>query len=1004
MTRHNRSRLVPAALVAACVLLLSPGRDAAAQSRVDFHLLPPVSTGPMDPDWSPDGSHIAFAMRGDIWMIPAKGGTATALTSGPHYYAEPAWRPDGTAISVTVDRDGTLDVGVVDLASGAVSILTDREQDDFASEWSRDGKSLYFTTRHAGNLDILRLDLDSGAIAPVADGPGNQFQPAVSPDGNTLAYVASVDGRIGSGGIWVRSLPHGDPSLVHYEESSYRMKPRWSADGASLFYSSDAAGSNDIVRIPAIGGNPVRLTEETADEFDAAPSPDGRQLAFVSNETGATQLTIASSAGGNRQLWRVIDLSDRKPLQATGRIRGRVRDENGEPLPARLMLVASDGRAYTEDGGFHRVVPATRVHYQHTRGSFEIEVPEGEVSLEAMHGFEYRPEGTKVTVTANESVDVELRLARVANPHENGWHSGDMHVHDLHEGRFGLTHEDFFRQLSADGLGVANALIHMDGTKVMGRWSDLTGLPSPLSNDRTILRYSQEYRGYFGHFALVGLDTFQMPMIGGVPYTPFSPDTLGIGHIDGARSQGAISGFVHPFNQSTATPADVGKRDIPILAALGKGDFYDVVSVASQELESAAIYYRLLNAGIRLAATGGTDNFSDVWFDASGGAARTYARLLPGQSLTFDTWLDSVRHDRTFATNGPLLFLSVDGKSPGDDIQLSGDDPASFEVQLDVSSIAALDRVELVVNGDVVRVWEPRGNQSSWSFATSVNLQDAGWIAARAIGPSSRYVGDAFAFAQTSPVHVLRDDRAYTSAADAAFLAEAVDTTWRLAEARNTWVTGEQKATYKAYVRQAQNYYRTIVLREPESAVFEEQAPPQFIVNVETNKGRIVIEMHRDWSPIGVDRFYNLVRQGFYDDMRIHRIREGDFVQFGIHGDPEIAQAWRGRSIKDDPAVVSNLRGTFAFAHGEPLDDRTTQVYINLRDKPELDETGFSIMGRVIEGMDVADALYAGYGERAGGGIRGGRQDPVFEGGNDFLDRHFPLLDRIIKVGINPLD
>ena len=98
--------------------------------------------------------------------------------------------------------------------------------------------------------------------------------------------------------------------------------------------------------------------------------------------------------------------------------------------------------------------------------------------------------------------------------------------------------------------------------------------------------------------------------------------------------------------------------------------------------------------------------------------------------------------------------------------------------------------------------------------------------------------------------------------------------------------------------------------------------------------------------------------------------------------------------------VESNLRGTFAFAHGEGDDDRTTQVYINLKDKPELDSIEFAVMGRVVEGMDVADALFAGYGEQAGGGIRGGKQAPVFEGGNAWLDDNFPRLDRIVRATI----
>lgn len=996
-----------AVVVYTTLLSLSP--YGLAQSRIDFHLLPAVSTGPLDPEWSPDGTQLAVAMRGDIWLIPAAGGTASAITQGPGYYSEPAWSPDGSTIAFTVDRGGNLDIGVVDSAGEKTVILTQHGDDDFAPAWSGDGRELFFTSRRSGDLDILSLPVSASASAPaIATGPtivvggsANQYQAAVSPDGKQLAFVANVEGRIGSGGIWIKSLPDGEPRLVHYEESSYRMKPRWAADGVSLFYISDAAGSNDVARIPATGGNRVWISEDPADEFDVAPSPDGKHIAFVSNQSGPTRLFIAGTDGGPRPQWTAVKLDSRKALKQSGIIRGRVLNTQGQEIPARLMLTASDGRAYTQDGNFHRIVPATRTHYQHTNGRFEIEVPAGTTTIEAMHGFEYKPGRARIDVPVGETVEVSLQLERLDAPKERDWYSGDMHVHDLHEGRWGLTREAFFDQLRADDLGVANALIHMDGTKIMGRWSDLSGAPSPLSTGDTLLQYSQEYRGYFGHFAMLGLKRFQLPLIGGVASTPYAPDILGLQHIDNARAEGAITGFVHPFNQPVDTPAEVGRRDLPVLAALGKGDFYDVVSVASRELESAAVYHRLLNAGVRLAATGGTDNFSDVWFDPSGGAARTYARIEPaGASVSLENWLAAVKAGRSFASNGPLLFLSVNGKQPGTDLLLGDDASSALSVKLEVSSIAPLDRIELIVNGEVAHSWDPDKVLEQWKFTTNIALSGPGWISARATGPASRYVGDAFAFAETSPVHIKRNGRSFSSAADAAFLAASVAETWKLAQARNAWISAAQKNRYAQGIQGALDYYHTVILQHPEDALFTQPAPEQFTVHLETSQGPIVIELFREWSPLGVDRFYHLVRFGYYDDMRLHRIRAGEFVQFGIHGNPALSQLWRDQEIKDDPVVASNLRGTIAFAHGEPLDDRSTQVYINLRDKPEMDATGFSVMGRVIEGMEVADRLYADYGERAGGGIRGGKQAPVFNGGNDYLDRNFPKLDRIARARI----
>jgi len=190
------------------------------------------------------------------------------------------------------------------------------------------------------------------------------------------------------------------------------------------------------------------------------------------------------------------------------------------------------------------------------------------------------------------------------------------------------------------------------------------------------------------------------------------------------------------------------------------------------------------------------------------------------------------------------------------------------------------------------------------------------------------------------------------------------------------------------------------LLMNPDHAGMQQRAPDVCRILLDTTKGPITLEMRRDWAPRGADRFYNLVRAGFYDEARIFRIRAGQWAQFGINGDPEIARRWRSRTIPDDPRVLSNGRGTVAYAFKDP-NGRTTQVFINLRDNSAThDVEPFVPFARVVEGMDAADALYAEYGERAGGGIRAGKQDPVFEGGNAFLTREFPRLDYIKRAFI----
>lgn len=187
-------------------------------------------------------------------------------------------------------------------------------------------------------------------------------------------------------------------------------------------------------------------------------------------------------------------------------------------------------------------------------------------------------------------------------------------------------------------------------------------------------------------------------------------------------------------------------------------------------------------------------------------------------------------------------------------------------------------------------------------------------------------------------------------------------------------------------------------LKNPDSGRYARPAPAQYRVKLETTKGPILIDVHRDWAPHGADRFYQLVRAGYYDDNRFFRVVRGRWAQFGINGDPNIAKLWRGRTIPDDPRKHSNVRGTVTFAFAEP-NGRATQVYIALTDlsSPQ-DAQGFAPFGEVVGGMDSADALDSEYGENSGSGIRAGHQQPLFDGGNTYLDREFPRLDRLYRA------
>jgi peptidyl-prolyl cis-trans isomerase A (cyclophilin A) len=181
-------------------------------------------------------------------------------------------------------------------------------------------------------------------------------------------------------------------------------------------------------------------------------------------------------------------------------------------------------------------------------------------------------------------------------------------------------------------------------------------------------------------------------------------------------------------------------------------------------------------------------------------------------------------------------------------------------------------------------------------------------------------------------------------------------------------------------------------------AALREQAPAQFKAKFDTTKGVFVLDVHRNWAPNGVDRFYNLVKNGFYDNVRFFRVISGFMVQFGISGDPKLSAPWREARIKDDPAVQSNKRGYITYAMAGP-NTRTTQVFINFSDNASLDSQGFSPFGRVIQGMEVVDKLNAQYGEGAPRG-RGPDQGRLQTEGNAYLMKDFDKLDYVTRATI----
>ncbi len=182
-------------------------------------------------------------------------------------------------------------------------------------------------------------------------------------------------------------------------------------------------------------------------------------------------------------------------------------------------------------------------------------------------------------------------------------------------------------------------------------------------------------------------------------------------------------------------------------------------------------------------------------------------------------------------------------------------------------------------------------------------------------------------------------------------------------------------------------------LKTPEALT--EQAPPVFRARFETSQGPFVIEVHRAWAPFGADRFYNLVKNGFYNDTRFFRVLDGFMVQWGLNGDPAIQRPWQSANLRDEPATQSNTRGFVSFTKESSPHSRYTMIFINYKDNSNLDADGFAPFGQVVTGMEVVDKLYSGYGR-----ANVPDQRRIVREGNAYLTAEYPKLDVVKSATI----
>ncbi len=417
---------------------------------------------------------------------------------------------------------------------------------------------------------------------------------------------------------------------------------------------------------------------------------------------------------------------------------------------------------------------------------------------------------------AGSAAVLEVTLSRLDDLAARGWRSGDMHVHMNYGGHYRVTPERLREQAEAEDLALVFNLI-VNKEQRIPDLAYFSGRPDAASTRDTVILHSQEYHtSFWGHLGLLGLKSHVLlPTYAAYADTAaasFFPDNAQVAEL--ARRQGALSGYVHPFDAmprpeegkvlTALSAVGFGAGDpigLPVDAALGRVDYYEAVGFADPQA-STAVWHRLLNCGFRIPVGAGTDAMANyASLRGPVGMNRAYAKLDgPPDEAAF---LAAVKAGRSFATNGPLLELTLGGKELGGEIVL----PAGrhrLEAKVRLRSMVAVDRLQLVGNGQVVAEVPLTGNRNSADATLPLTVERSGWYLLRAFAEGARHpVLDGYPFATTSPVYVTVGGAPVRSPGDAAYFIAWLGRVAEAAEKNTDWNDAAEKAAVLGRIEQA---------------------------------------------------------------------------------------------------------------------------------------------------------------------------------------------------------
>ena len=795
--------------------------------------LPQLTTGPSSAAWLPDSHTLAYSMAGSLWKQNFDSATAEQLTAGPGYDYQPDVSPDGHWLVYSSYNKDAIELWVLNLDTRQSRQLTSGGAVNVEPRFSPDGKRIAFvSTSYKGHFHIFVGDFINVELRNVQRATGesrsnlpryyySEFDHEISPtwsrDGSELLFISNRGHIYGTGGFWrMKAEPGAEAHEIHYEETTWRARPDFSPDGKRMVYASYLGRQwHQLWIMPSDGGDAFPLSYGDFDNINPRWSPDGKKIAFISNRGGNTSLWTQEIPGGAQTQ---VAINQRRYLNPMVRILIAVLDPSGKPTPARVSVTGADGRTYAPDDvwmhaddNFVRAERPFEAHYFHMSGVAKLDVPPGNVTVEAMKGFEFRAAAQTIHIAPDESAKLTIRLQPLKIPLESGsrWVSGDAHVHMNYGGTYRNTPAHLVAQAVAENLPIVEDLI-VNKEQRIPDISYFSPKPDQASTPTNLLFHGQEFHtSYWGHLGLLNLTRILLipgyaayPGTAAASLVPTNADVA-----DMAHAQHALVGYAHPFDAIPDPAKDASLTDeLPVDVALGKVDYIEVVGF-SEHKSTADVWYRLLNLGFHLPAAAGTDAMANyASLRGPVGLNRVYVKIPPGP-LNISAWLGSLKQGHTFATNGPLLGFTVGGKDPGDEITLpAGQNRVKFTAWM--RSIVPVDHFQVVCNGEVARDLKLGGDRETADVQDVLPLSRSGWCLLRAWSNKSEYpVLDLYPYATTSPVYISVAGSSAKSPEDASYFLAWLDRLMESAKANHDWNTDAEKTSVLNLLDQARGIY-----------------------------------------------------------------------------------------------------------------------------------------------------------------------------------------------------